>query len=60
MKCFILFSGKNKKNISKYGLLKILPNVLSVKSKGSSSKARLIAGPGIESSDPSLATELIW
>ena len=31
MKCQILFSGKNKKNISKC-LLKILPGVLSVKS----------------------------
>ena len=31
MKCHILFSGKNKKNISKYRLLKILPRVLSVK-----------------------------
>ena len=31
MKCHILFSGKNKKNISKCGLLKILPRVLSVK-----------------------------
>ena len=31
MKCHIMFSGKNKKNISKYRLLKILPRVLSVK-----------------------------
>ena len=31
MKCQILFSGKNKKNISKCHLLKILPRVLSVK-----------------------------
>ena len=31
MKCHILFSGKNKKNISKCRLLKILPRVLSVK-----------------------------
>ena len=31
MKCLILFSGKNKKNISKCRLLKILPRVLSVK-----------------------------
>ena len=30
MKCQILFSGKNKKNISKCHLLKILPRVLSV------------------------------
>ena len=30
MKCQILFSGKNKKNISKC-LLKILPRVLSVR-----------------------------
>ena len=30
MKCQILFSGKNKKNISKCCLLKILPRVLSV------------------------------
>ena len=33
MKCQILFSGKNKKNISKCRLLKILPRVLSVKAK---------------------------
>ena len=32
MQCQILFSGKNKKNISKCRLLKILPRVLSVKS----------------------------
>ena len=31
MKCHILFFGKNKKNISKCRLLKILPRVLSVK-----------------------------
>ena len=31
MKCQILFSGKNKKNISKCHLLKILPRVLSIK-----------------------------
>ena len=31
MKCQILFSGKNKKNISKCHLLKILPRVLGVK-----------------------------
>ena len=31
MKCQILFSGKNKKNISKCRLLKILPRGLSVK-----------------------------
>ena len=30
MKCQILFSGKNKKNISKCRLLRILPRVLSV------------------------------
>ena len=30
MKCQILFSGKNKINISKCRLLKILPRVLSV------------------------------
>ena len=30
MKCPILFSEKNKKNISKCRLLKILPRVLSV------------------------------
>ena len=30
MKCQILFSGKNKTNISKCRLLKILPRVLSV------------------------------
>ena len=30
MKCHILFPGKNKKNISKCHLLKILPRVLSV------------------------------
>ena len=33
MKCHILFSEKNKKNISKCRLLKILPRVLSVKGK---------------------------
>ena len=33
MKCHILFSEKNKKNISKCRLLKILPRVLSVKQK---------------------------
>ena len=33
MKCYILFSEKNKKNISKCRLLKILPRVLSVKEK---------------------------
>ena len=32
MKCQILFSGKNKKNISKCRLLKILHRVLSVSS----------------------------
>ena len=32
MQCQILFSGKNKKNISKCRLLKILPRVLSVNS----------------------------
>ena len=31
MKCQVLFSWKNEKNISKYRLLKILPRVLSVK-----------------------------
>ena len=31
MKCLILFSGKNKKNILMCSLLKILPRVLSVK-----------------------------
>ena len=31
MKCHILFSEKNKKNISKCRLLKILSRVLSVK-----------------------------
>ena len=31
MKCQILFSGKNKKNILKCRLLQILPRVLSVK-----------------------------
>ena len=34
MKCLILFSEKNKKNISKCRLLKILPRVLSVKVNG--------------------------
>ena len=33
MKSQILFSGKNKKNISKCHLLKILPRVLSVKGR---------------------------
>ena len=36
MKCHILFSEKNKKNISKCRLLKILPRVLSVKLKSNS------------------------
>ena len=31
MKCQILFSGKNKKKITKCSLLKTLPRVLSVK-----------------------------
>ena len=31
MKCQILFSGKNKKNMSIFCLLKILPRMLSVK-----------------------------
>ena len=31
MKCHILFSGKNKKNVSECCLLKILPRVPSVK-----------------------------
>ena len=35
MKCHILFSEKNKKNISKCRLLKILPRVLSVKTVSS-------------------------
>ena len=30
MKCQILFPGKNKKDISKYSLLKILPRVPSI------------------------------
>ena len=30
MKCQNLFPGRNKKNISKYRLLKILPRVLSI------------------------------
>ena len=38
MQCQILFSGKNKKNISKCRLLKILPRVLSVKPVGSKIK----------------------
>ena len=33
MKCQILFSGKNKKNISRCHLPKILPRVLSVKGR---------------------------
>ena len=35
MKCQDLFSGKNKKNISKRRLLKTLPRVLSVNKTGS-------------------------
>ena len=31
MKCHILFSEKNKKNISKCRLLKILPSMLSIR-----------------------------
>ena len=41
MKYQLLFSGKNKKNISIYCLLKILPRVLSVKL--AASKAEFIA-----------------
>ena len=41
MKCQILFSGKNKNNISKCRLLKILPRVLSVKSKNREYKGNL-------------------
>ena len=33
MKCQILFLGKNKKNISKCCLLKILPNCCTIKGK---------------------------
>ena len=33
MKCQILFSGKNKKNISKCRLPKILPRVLGVNAR---------------------------
>ena len=40
MKCHILFSGKNKKNISKCHLLKILPRVLSVKKKKKSTNEK--------------------
>ena len=40
MKCHILFSEKNKKNISKCRLLKILPRVLSVKMLLLGSKAK--------------------
>ena len=47
MKCQILFSGKNKKNISKCRLLKILPRVkcqilFSGKNKKNISKCRLL------------------
>ena len=42
MKCQILFSGKNKKNISKYRLLKILPRVLSVKSTSPTGHSRVV------------------
>ena len=34
MKCQVLFPGKNKKNISKCHLLKILPRMLRVKRNG--------------------------
>ena len=41
MKCQILFSEKNKKNISKCRLLKILPRVLSVKGVFSDAQSAL-------------------
>ena len=48
MKCQILFSGKNKKNISKCRLLKILPRVLSVKPPGGLLyRPFLGGGPGV-------------
>ena len=42
MKCQILFSGKNKKNISKCHLLKILPRVLSVNTSSSENTSHKI------------------
>ena len=47
MKCHILFSEKNKKNISKCRLLKILPRVLSVKLLKSGISSRKVATFGI-------------
>ena len=44
MKCQILCSGKNKKNISKCRLLKSLPRMPSVKLKMGSSEVEESAG----------------
>ena len=45
MKCHILFSGKNKKNISNCRRLKILPRVLRVKKKKKKKKESTLSGP---------------
>ena len=45
MKCHILFSEKNKKNISKCRLLKILPRVLSVNGSNYPSLEQISMGP---------------
>ena len=67
MKCQILFHGRNKKNISKCGLLKILPRVLSVRQHllvihliqctiiHSTVDNMSDCGPGVASSNPSSA-----
>ena len=48
MKCQILFSGKNKKNISKCRLLKILPRVLSVKQESWWNRFYMFAQMGVK------------
>ena len=57
MKCQILFSGKNKKNISKCRLLKILPRVLSVKDLQIYHKEGLEYGRGLSFSYKALLPE---
>ena len=52
MKCHILFSEKNKKNISKCRLLKILPRVLSVNSFPTSSNFCYLLIIFVNSLDP--------
>ena len=45
MKCQILFSGKNKKNIAICHLLKILPGVLSIKENRCTIKGNIKGWP---------------